>query len=267
MLGYRQSTSVSSSPSRAYMAIPVSFSLSPNPTFTSRKSPPSASSNTSEILQRPSLRIKPNLISLPLNILRRILSHLLVSPNPVILHRDAAVPPAYRTNITASVLLVNRRLYHTSLPILYGGNTFTTSTPSTSHDFDVHLSTVPGRMRLLMRKVELEIDWAAELWKKFPLIAVRLQELKGLRSLKLYLMEKEDDNKDPGVVIQGVKGRKEEMRQREGHVGEVLLKAEKKMLEDLVKGLKGLRVFGIKGFEDRGFARELERWVKRGRRC
>ncbi|KAL8798416.1 MAG: hypothetical protein Q9182_006676 [Xanthomendoza sp. 2 TL-2023] len=249
------------------MAIPVSFSLSQAPPFSYQKSPPAASSITREFLQKPFLQTKSTLDALPLHILRCILSHLLVSPNPVILHRDATVPPTYRSNIATSVLLVNRQLYHTSLPILYGSNTFTTSTPSTSHDFDVHLSRIPGRMRLLIRKVELEIDWAAELWKKLPLIDRRLQELKKLKSLKICFVEKEDSDQIPEVVIHGVQAKAGETSRREGKVGKMMLKAEKKMLKELVQGLKGLRVFKLKGFEDGEFARALEEWVKRGQRC
>ncbi|KAL8730776.1 MAG: hypothetical protein Q9166_003846 [cf. Caloplaca sp. 2 TL-2023] len=159
------------------------------------------------------------------------------------------------------ILLVNHQLYHTSLPILYGSNTFTTSSAATSYDFDVHLQLLPRSNRCLIRKVELEIDWGQQLWTKFPLVAIRLGELKGLRSLKLRFLEKVDGEEDTGVMVQGCKGGKRVVSRREGKVAELMLNAERKMLKSLVEGLKGLRYLELRGFADVEFARGLEVWA------
>ncbi|KAI4241029.1 MAG: hypothetical protein L6R40_004777 [Gallowayella cf. fulva] len=249
------------------MALPALLSLTQSPLRSHQLSSSSALSTTHDDLRNPTLQPKLNLLSMPVNVLQHILSYVLTSPLPLILQRDTSISPTYRSNITASTLFVNRQLYHTSLPILYGSNTFKTSSPTTSYDFDIHLSALSGRNRLLIRNIKLEIEWAAQLWKKFPLVAMRLLELKGLKSLKLHFVDRQGCNGSTEVVVQGSKRGKEVMRGREGYVGEVLLKAEKKMLEDLVEGLKGLRVFELRGFADMEFAQDLERWVRRGRRC
>ncbi|KAL8657194.1 MAG: hypothetical protein Q9226_002169, partial [Calogaya cf. arnoldii] len=201
-----------------------------------------------------SLLPKSNLLNLPAHVLQRILLHLLVSPSRLLLHRDASTPSNYRASVATSVLFVNHQLYHTSLPILYGSNTFTSSSPATSYDFDVHLSRVPGKNKCLVRHIDLEIDWGSQLWMKFPLIAMRLGELRGLRNLQLCIVDGKD--LDTGFQIQGEpKGTRSK---REGHVAVMMLNTEKKILEEMVKGLKALRVFKLKGFEDAEFARRLE---------
>ncbi len=106
---------------------------------------------------------KTHILSLPVQVLQRILSHLLVSPSPLLLHRDASTPSTYCTSLTTNIILVNHQLYHTSLPLLYGSNTFTTSSPATSHDFDAHLARVPGRNKCLIRNIALEIDWGCHI--------------------------------------------------------------------------------------------------------
>ncbi|KAI4253626.1 MAG: hypothetical protein L6R42_007513 [Xanthoria sp. 1 TBL-2021] len=203
---------------------------------------------------------KAHLLSLPTQVLQRILSHLLVSPSQLLLQRDASTPSTYSTSVATNVLFVNHQLYHTSLPILYGSNTFTTSTPATSYDFDVHLSRVPGRNKCLIRSIALEIEWGRQLWMKFPLIAMRLGELRGLRNLRLHFVDKQDPDED--TQIQGEP--KGTTRRREGHVAVMMLNTEKKILNDMVKGMKALRVFKLKGFEDAEFARRLEVGVRNG---
>ena len=55
---------------------------------------------------------------------------------------------------------------------------------------------------------------------------------------------------------------------REGALADAMLKAEKKMLGDLVCGIKGLRRFRLVGYRDRVFAEWLEECVRGGRhRC
>lgn len=93
---------------------------------------------------------------------------------------------------------------------------------------------------------------------KFPLIAMRLGELRGLKSLRLHFFDKQEPDED--IQLQGEpKGR---TRRREGHVALMMLNTEKKMLEEMVKGMKALRVFRLEGFEDAEFARRLEAGVR-----
>ena len=199
-----------------------------------------------------------HLLSLPIQVLRRILSELLVSPSRLLLQRDTSTPSTYRGSVATNTLLVNHQLYDTSLPILYGSNTFSTSSPATSYNFDIHLSSVPGRNRCLIRNIALDIDWGRQLWMKFPLIAMRLGELRGLKSLRLHFVDKQ--NPDEDIQLQG--GGRGTTRRREGHVALVMLNTEKKMLEELVKGMKALRIFRLEGFEDAEFARRLEAGVR-----
>ncbi|CAL8575201.1 hypothetical protein XPA_001140 [Xanthoria parietina] len=201
---------------------------------------------------------KAHLLSLPTQVLRRILSELLVSPSRLLLQRDTSTPSTYSSSVTTNTLLINHQLYHTSLPILYGSNTFSTSSPATSYNFDVHLSRVPGRNRCLIRNIALDIDWGRQLWMKFPLIAMRLGELRGLKSLRLHFVDKQEPDED--IQLQGEP--KGTTRRREGHVALMMLNTEKKMLEEMVKGMKALRVFRLEGFEDAEFARRLEAGVR-----
>ncbi|KAL8765998.1 MAG: hypothetical protein Q9209_007087 [Squamulea sp. 1 TL-2023] len=212
---------------------------------------------------QPSSGAKVHLLNLPAPILQRILSYLLVAPFGILLHHDDSTPPTYRTCIATNILLVNHELYHTSLPILYGSNIFTASSPATSYDFDAHISRVPGKHKCLIKSIELKIDWGRQLWSKFPLIAMRLGGLRGLKSLKIHLVDRGDHAEEEGIQVQGKP--KGTMQKREGHVAVAMLHAEKKMLKEMVKGLKGLRVFELKGFEDAGFAKGLENFVRNGR--
>ncbi|KAL9006171.1 MAG: hypothetical protein Q9188_001050, partial [Gyalolechia gomerana] len=165
--------------------------------------------------------------------------------------------------LTTSILVVNRQLYHNSLPILYGKNTFTTSSPATSYDFDAHLLSIPGRCRQMITKVVLEISWGAQLWMKFPLVAARVGELKGLKELRLEIVDKGEDEQGEVVKDKGDGERMAEMVvKREGKAAAAMLKAEKRVLRELVMGLKGLRFFELQGFEDEVFARGLEDWVR-----
>ena len=52
---------------------------------------------------------------------------------------------------------------------------------------------------------------------------------------------------------------------REGALADAMLKAEMKMLEDLVCGIKGLRRFRLVGYRDRVFAEWLEERVRFGK--
>ena len=49
--------------------------------------------------------------------------------------------------------------------------------------------------------------------------------------------------------------------EREGAMKDVMPEVEKKMLRDLVRGLRTLREFRLDGYVDEGFARRLERLI------
>ena len=185
---------------------------------------------------------------LPLEILQKCFRLLLVvHDQALILCPDSSTPPAYRTYLQPSLLKVCRRFYQIGLPLLYGENTFTTSSPATSIDFDVHLSSLPGKNRQLIANVFLKIDWATQLWARFPLIARQIAELKSLRQLEIIIT----DGNDPKPVPYP----------RNGPYGAVMLKSEKKVFKELIAGLKGLRVFKLEGFVDDDFAKALEGMV------
>ncbi|KAL8909386.1 MAG: hypothetical protein Q9207_000221 [Kuettlingeria erythrocarpa] len=254
------------------MAFTVTLPPASNPFFKPSKYLVIASAkhpdNSSESSSGPSQ--DPHLLSIPSSCLKLILTHLLTSPDPLILHRDSSTPVTYRTNLSPGVLLLDRHCYHTGLPILYGRNTFTTSTAATSYDFDTHLLEVPGRLRDMIRNVELQIDWAERLWMKFPLVASRLQELKGLKSLKLHMVgngELKSKRAGSRATEKGKGAGKSMMLRREGQAAEAMLRAEKKVLRELVLGLKALRVFELRKFVDGKFAKDLESWVKEGRKA
>ena len=185
---------------------------------------------------------------LPVEVLQKCFRHLLVMyDQSLILYRDSATPPAYRTSLQPSLLRVCRRFYQIGLPLLYGENTFTTSSPATSIDFDAHLSSLPGKNRQLITKIILKIDWAILLWSIFPLIARRIAELQSLRQLEIIIVDGNDS--------------KPVRYPRDGPYGAVMLKSEKKTLEELVSGLKGLRMLKLEGFLDDDFAKALEAMV------
>lgn len=115
----------------------------------------------------------------------------------------------------------------------------------------------------MITNVRLEIDWANHLWAKFPLIAMQLCQLRKLQRLEVIIVETKEPgrraaslDKDPNhTMIVGcchVKGTK-----REGSLAAAMLKAEKKMLKEMVGGLKALRTFRLEGFRDALFAERL----------
>lgn len=141
----------------------------------------------------------------------------------------------------------------------------------------------------MITNVKLEIDWADQLWVKFPLVARALRELKGLLKLEIVLVEEDKAagkkraaliGKDANLKImitygQTSPGKDETARQctpaangaygrvkREGPAADVMLKAEMKMLKDLVTGIKGLKAFRLIGFRHRVFAWCLEEHVR-----
>ena len=130
---------------------------------------------------------------LPLEVLQKCFRLLLVVyDQALILCPDSSTPPAYRTYLQPSLLRICRRFYQTGLPLLYGENTFTTSSPATSIDFDAHLCSLPGKNRQLITNIVLKIDWATQLWARFPLIARQIAELKSLRQLEIIIADGND---------------------------------------------------------------------------
>lgn len=103
---------------------------------------------------------------------------------------------------------------------------------------------------------------------KLPLVAAKLVEMKGLKSLKLHIVDDGDEDWGTKLTRRPEKGGKRNgrMGRREGQAAEAMLKAEKKVLRELVVGLKGLRVFELRGFVDGEFAEGLEEWVRLGRK-
>ena len=236
---------------------------------------------------------KSTVLNLPLNIVKRILRNILTSPKPLILQPDFfTTPQEYRTNVEPNVLQVCKMFHNVGVPILYGENTLTTSSPATSFDFEEHLLSLPGSTRQIITNVKLEIDWADRLWAKFPLVGRALGELKRLRSLEIVIVEKgmmvEEKNrtvvidKDATLEIIITYGQNPSRRtrtppqraaaidradgrvKREGPIADAMLKAEMKMLKDLVTGIKGLKHFRLIGFRHEVFAWCLEEHVRIG---
>ncbi len=145
----------------------------------------------------------------------------------------------------------------------------------------------------MISDVKLEIDWADQLWAKFPLVARALGELKGLLKLEIVIVEMEtmvekkrtssiakDANleimitygqhapdKDRSAIRHAPTTDRADCRvKREGPVADVMLKAEMKMLKDLVTGIKGLKQFRLIGFRNEVFAWCLEEHVRIGNR-
>lgn len=182
--------------------------------------------------------------NLPIAVLTRILQYLLVSDQPLILQNDSETPNDYRTHLHPEALTSCRLLYHIGMPILYGSNTITASSPATSKHFDKQLLQLPGKLRQLIKHIKLEIDWADQMWENLPLIARVLGEIAGLKNVEIVIT----------VPVQ-----------RTGAMADMMLKIEKKILVDMVTDLRGLRRLRLAGFQDRRFADNLEAWVARGR--
>ena len=261
----------------------------------------------------------PPILTCPLNIIKKILRNLLTSPRPLILEHDFIVRPKdYRTHVEPRILQVCQNFHNIGVPILYGENTLTASSPTTSFDFDQSLLSLPGKKRQLITDVELEIDWADQLWAKFPLVARALGELRSLATLVIVMVEKEcrmeqqqqqqakrrvasiEEDADLKIImsydgapslslpspspppsseadkfkpthqhhqqrapILNTASRRT-TKKRKGPVADAILKAEMKMLKDLVTGITSLRQFRLIGFGREGFADSLEELVRIG---
>ena len=178
--------------------------------------------------------------NLPISVLSRILEHLLVSDQPLVL---GSCSENQHSHVHPEVLASCRLFYHVGMPLLYGSNTMTTSTAADSKDFDKHLLNLPGRYRQLIKHVKLQIDWADELWARFPLIARVLGEIVGLKSLEILIF---------GPA------------RRQGTGADMMLRVEEKCFVDLDMGdLKALKNFKLEGF-NKAFAKTLEAWVSSG---
>lgn len=240
----------------------------------------------------PTIIFESTILMQSLNVIEKILRNLLTSPTPLILyHHNLTTPMDYHTYVQPNVLQVCKVFHNIGVPILYGENVLTTSSPATSYDFDKHLLSLPGSKRQMITNVKLEIDWADQLWAKFPLVAVALGELKGLQKLEIFIVEKEktvekkqtaltekDANQkmtikhgqlSPGKDRSAhprapAPNRQNGLPKREGPLANVMLKAEMKMLRELVTGFKGLKEFRLVGFKDEVFAWCLEEHVRMG---
>lgn len=193
--------------------------------------------------KKPRSRTPVTLKDLKIELLQRIFANLLVSDTPLVL-KIVKKPSKDRNNPSLAVLRTCSLFSQVGIPLLYGANTITSSSPATSKDFDKHLLSLPGRNRQLIKHVKLQIDWAGELWAHFPLIARVLGEIVGLKSLEIEILG----------PIQGVRA-------------EAMLTIERKHVLTLVtEDLKALKMFQLKGFSDEKFAKRLEKWVAGGRK-
>lgn len=204
--------------------------------------------------------------AIPLPIITHILGYLLIFSQPLVLGHDAATIQGHKTNVNSlSVLRTCQLFYQIGMPLLYGLNILTTPSPATSYDFDAHLAALPVKTRRLIMNVKLEIDWANELWKKFPLIARHLGQL-PLKQLVIILSYKDeqlqqqrsalaDKDANPQLSLYGKEAN--EIKQN-CMIADAKLKAEKKMLKTLVEDFRTLKVFRLEGFRDQAFADMLQ---------
>ena len=217
-----------------------------------------APSSTQDHPGRLSSRRDSTLLKLPLEILRLVLMHVLCFPQPLAIgirtQRTKVTPrPTANASISISIVLTCKLVYHEGLAVFYSQNTFTTSNPSISKDFGFVLENVPVRNRQLIRRVHLDIDWGDELWAHLPLVARALKEMSLLRELHLHITTR------PQTLDRHDASRFNLLRQCE------ILKAECKILKDMIRDLKALRIFRLVGFVDAIFAKKLEGVV--ARRC
>lgn len=201
--------------------------------------------------------------AIPLPIITHILGYLLIFSQPLVLARDASTTQGHNNNNidSLSVLRTCQLFYQIGMPLLYGMNIITATSPATSHDFDAHLATIPVKNRRLIMNIKLEIDWANELWKKFPLIAQQLGQL-PLKQLVIILSYKDkrlqqqrsalaDREANPQLSLSGKDVKK---LKQNWMIADAKLKAEKKMLKTLVEDFRTLKVFRLEGFRDQAFA-------------
>ena len=209
------------------------------------------------------------LLNLPISVLARILRWVLI-PHP---HQPLTLPDSMSldprankpTMLAVQLLRTCTLIFQVGKSILYGENTFAASSSSTSYDLDSALARLKGWQRQLITSISLQIDWADELWAKFPLIAVALYDLKKLKKLEIFLVSKASGGSGRLVrdvrnvsEMQELQRKKVRGLKREGNAAEILLKAEKKTFKDLVCTMRSLRVFRLVGFADEEFARHLE---------
>lgn len=98
-------------------------------------------------------------------------------------------------------------------------------------------------------------------------MARSLGELKGLRELVIVIAPSANEKSSESVMprdsgasnIRLLRRNLGKARgwKREGVVAEVMLRVEKKMLAEMVVGMRGLRMFRLEGFVDGDFARGL----------
>lgn len=96
------------------------------------------------------------------------------------------------------------------------------------------------------------------MWMWLPLVGRVVGEIVGLRRLEVWVVGGRGSG--GGMGDKGREGKRGEMR------GEMMRKIEEKCVRELVGDLKALEVLRLEGWEDEGFARGLEGWVRGGRR-
>lgn len=212
------------------------------------------------------------MLNLPLTIIHRILREVLI-PDPshlqIIPVTSKEVQDFRQTIHDLSVFRTCRLLRYASKGLYFRENIFTTSSPSTSSELHNGIRNLSVEVRALITKLSFKIDWADELWIKFPLVASALLLLTRLSRLDIHFVRK----RNVSAVNEGDSTLKEDIREmkrrdtrvfaRNGGMAQIILKAEKKMFTDLALGLKGLKVLSLVGFADEDFARKLELAVSR----
>ena len=144
--------------------------------------------------------------------------------------------------------------------MLYSENTITSTD---SMNFDTQFLSLPVKNRQMITGIRLEVDWAHQLWAKFPLIAVQIEQLRHLQKLVIVIVE---NTKSDKLAVLGEKNAKASTvlkhgpgkgLSRESSVGDAMLKAEKKMLKELVGNIKSSQTFRLDRFRDEAFAAQL----------
>ena len=116
----------------------------------------------------------------------------------------------------------------------------------------------------MITRVQLKIDWADQLWAKFPLISIQISHLRQLQKLEIIIVDQgdpkqhepfPDKNRNQPIITRHGSGKG---MKREGSLAEAMLKAEKRMFKDLAEGMRSLRTFKLIGFRDPVFAKKLE---------
>ena len=207
------------------------------------------------------------MLNLPLTTTHKILHKVLIPDHShlqIIPVTSKEVQSFRKTIRDLSVFRTCRLLQYASKSLYFGENIFITSSPSTSSERRNGIRYLSGEVRTLITKLSLKLDWADELWIRFPLVASSLLLLVRLSWLEIYFVRTHVSLVDEGNFTLNKEESQEITRRdargfaREGEMAQIILKAEKKMFTDVVLRLKALKMIRLVGFADEDFARKLE---------